>query len=278
MDKTRQGESMEVTDFFYKHPVFTYEEFAAFVDEQKHRSVRARQKLLSWYTKKGRILRVRRGLYCTVPPGVDPARCPVDPLLLASRLSKDAVLGYHTALEFKGKAHPMHQLFTYLTAGKSSRPFRFKFFSFRAVLHPKRLRDGHSEDFGVESADRSGLRVRATSLERTLVDMLDRPDLSGGWEEIWQSLGSVEYFDLEQVVEYTLLLGNSTTTAKVGFFLEGHREALMVEESHLRPLRERRPRQPHYMERNSGKKGQLVRQWNLVVPNEVLDQSWEETI
>lgn len=268
---------MELTDFFYRHPVFTYDEFGAFADRQKRRSVRARQKLLSWYTKKGRILRVRRGLYCTVPPGVDPAKCPVDPLLVAAKLSKDAVLGYHTALEFKGKAHSVRQQFTYLTASKSSRPFSFRFFSFRAVLHPKRLRDSHSEGVGVERADRSGVRLRVTSLERTLVDMLDRPELSGGWEEIWRSLGTVEYFDLDQVVEYALLLGNSTTMAKVGFFLERHREALMVEESHLQPLRERQPRQPHYMGRSVGKKGRLVREWNLVVPNEILEQSWEET-
>jgi hypothetical protein len=83
---------MEVTDFFDEHPVFTYEEFAAFADKQKHRSVRARHKLLSWYAKKGTILRSRRGLYCTVPPGVDPAKCPVDPLLVAASLAKAAVL------------------------------------------------------------------------------------------------------------------------------------------------------------------------------------------
>jgi predicted transcriptional regulator of viral defense system len=269
---------MEVTDFFYEHPVFTYEEFAAFADRQKHRSVRARQKLLRWYAKKGRILRVRRGLYCTVPPGVDPAKCPVDPLLVAAKLSRDAVLGYHTALEFKGKAHSPHQRFTHLTASKSSRPFRFRAFSFRGVLHPKRLRDSHSEDFAVERADRSGVSVRVTSLERVLVDMLDRPDLSGGWEEIWRSLGSVEYFDLDRVVEYALLLGNSTTVAKTGFFLERHREALMVEEAHLQSLRQRRPRQPHYMERSAGKRGRLVREWNLVVPNEILEHPWEEAL
>jgi predicted transcriptional regulator of viral defense system len=269
---------MEVTQFFYEHPLFTYEEFAAFADKQKQRSARARQKLLRWYANKGRILRVRRGLYCTVPPGVDPANCPVDPLLVTAKLSKDAVLAYHTALEFKGKAHSVHQRFTYLTASKFSRPFRFRAFVFRAVLHPKRLRDRHSEDFAVERAGRSGVTVRVTSLERTLVDMLDRPELSGGWEEIWRSLGSVEYFDLDQVVEYALLLGNSTTTAKVGFFLDQHRGALMVEESHLHPLRERRPRQPHYMERSAEKKGRFVREWNLVVPKEILELSWEETL
>lgn len=47
----------------------------------------------------------------------------------------------------------------------------------------------------------------------------------------------VEFFDLDVVIEYTLLLENATTAAKVGFFLEQHKEALMVEASHLDPLR-----------------------------------------
>ena len=66
-----------------------------------------------------------------------------------------------------------------------------------------------------------------------MVDVLNRPDLSGGWEEIWRSLESVEFFDFDKVVEYALLLGNATTAAKVGLFLEQHREPLMVEEKHL---------------------------------------------
>ena len=65
-----------------------------------------------------------------------------------------------------------------------------------------------------------------TGLERTLVDVLNRPDLTGSWEEIWRSLESVEFFDLDKVAEYVHLLGNATTAAKVDFFLEQHREAL----------------------------------------------------
>jgi hypothetical protein len=49
------------------------------------------------------------------------------------------------------------------------------------------------------------MELRVAGLERTLVDVLDRPDLSGSWEEIWRSLESVEFFDLDKVVEYALL-------------------------------------------------------------------------
>lgn len=40
------------------------------------------------------------------------------------------------------------------------------------------------------------------------------------------------------------------------------------------PLRELRPRQPHYIER--GKSGKLVSDWNLVVPRSLAERSWEE--
>jgi len=39
------------------------------------------------------------------------------------------------------------------------------------------------------------------------------------------------------VVEYALLFDNATTAAKVGFFLEQHREYLMIEKKHLKELR-----------------------------------------
>ena len=69
------------------------------------------------------------------------------------------------------------------------------------------------------------------------MDVLDRPRHSGGWEEIWRSLESVEFFDVERVVEYALLLDNATTAAKVGFYLEQHRDALMIEPADIEVLR-----------------------------------------
>jgi predicted transcriptional regulator of viral defense system len=107
-----------------------------------------------------------------------------------------------------------------------------------------------------------------------MVDVLDRPALGGGWEEIWRSLESVEFFDMDRVVDYALLLENSSTAAKVGFYLESHQQELMVDDTHLDRLRRHAPKQPTYMVRQT--KGRLVTKWNLVVPSQVLDRSWEE--
>jgi len=128
---------------------------------------------------------------------------------------------------------------------------------------------------GVVDKRHAGGVARVTTLERTLVDVLDVPGKAGGWEEIWRSLEMVEFFDLDAVVEYALKLGSALTVARVGFFLEQHRDALMVEEHYLDELRAEAPAQPRYLDVDR-KPGRLVSGWNLVVPEWVLTRSWQE--
>ena len=261
--------------FFSARPVFTHEEFAEFLADIRERSPRTVDSLLAYHTRMGRIVRIRRGLYASVPPGADPETYPVDPYLVAAKMSDDAALAYHTALEFHGKACSVYQRFTYLTH-RATRAFTFRGHSFRGVPFPKALRDKQQEFFGVQKADRGGLMVYVTDLERTLVDVLDRPELGGGWEEVWRSLESVEFFDLDRVVDYALFLGNATTIAKVGFFLEQNREILMVDDRYLERLHAGRPQSPHYLERGSRQPHRLVSGWNLVVLQYLFERSWGE--
>jgi predicted transcriptional regulator of viral defense system len=261
---------MSLRDFFAGHPVFNTAELVA---NQGDQSRWTRKSLLAHHRKQGRILLVRRGLYAVVPPGSDPESFPVDPYLVAAKSADDAVLAYHTALEVHGKAHCVFERY-FFQSNKPLRPSTFRTYRFECVLFPKALRDKDRQHFATMTVERSGLDIRVARLERTLVDLLDRPDLGGGWEEIWRSLESVEYFDLDLVVDYVKLLANRTTAAKVGYYLQQHAEALMVEDRHLRPLRQLRPKQPHYLER--GKSGRLVRDWGLVIPESLAKKSWEE--
>ena len=263
--------------FFRRHPVFTGEELAVHLASRGAVGSRGQEALLAYYTRAGRVLRVRRGLYAVVPPGAQRESYSVDPYLIAGKLTPDAVLSHHTALEFHGRAYSAWNQLIY-SASRPVGALTFRSHRFLGAKFPEALRRSGSERFDVVVSERSGVRVRVTSLERTLVDVLNRPDRSGGWEEIWRSLESVEFFNFERVVKYVLLLGNATTAAKVGFFLEQHRDSLMVEERHLRRLRGQRPGQPHYLDRNQRKPGCLVAGWNLVVPNDVLERSWGEVL
>jgi len=266
---------MKLKLFFRTHPVFTVDDFSGFLSSAGTQNIRTQESLLAYHVKAGNIVRVRRGLYAVVPPGASPENFPIDPFLLASRMTKDAVLAYHTALECHGKAYSVYEHFTYLV-GKSVSLTTFRSHQFKGVRFPQALVRKKAEFFDMMKADRSGMAISVTGLERTFVDVLNRPDLSGSWEEIWRSLETVEYFDLDKVALYVDLLGNATTAAKAGFFLEQHRDSLMVDEVHLKTFRDRRPRQPHYLERSRRKAGRFVAAWNLVVPEEVYGRSWEE--
>jgi len=85
--------------------------------------------------------------------------------------------------------------YLYLTK-RATRVITFRANEFRGVRFPKQLCAKGKEFFGVETHERAGIPVRVTSPERTLVDVLDRPDLGGGWEEIWRSLEAKQWSSL----------------------------------------------------------------------------------
>ncbi len=269
-----QNDKSSAIDFFANHPVFTHEEFATAALRGKDRSPQTTHNILAHHLAAGHLVRVRRGLYATVPRGVSPAKAVVDPYLVATKLASDAVVAYHTALQFHGKAHSVSQRYIYLCR-RRARLFRFRQAEYAPVQVPAHLRRLRDAGGGILERHHAGGLVRVTTLERTLVDVLDVPEHGGGWEEIWRSLEAVEFFDLEAVVAYALKLKSALTVARVGFFLEQHREKLMVEDRHLKPLLAHAPKQPTYLDRRR-ETGKLVPRWNLVVPERVLSRAWGE--
>ena len=170
--------------------MFTVEELDLFLSKEGTGNPNTRRALLTYYRKQGRILPVRRGLYAVVPFGSSPDSSPVDLCLLACKMTKDAVLGYHTALEFHGKAYSVYNRFHYLSTQRSL-PVKFRSYEIRRVAVP---------------------------------------------------------------------------------------QPLIVEDSHLKQLRKLRPQQPHYLLRSRRKHGRWMKKWNLMVPDEILNQSWGEVL
>jgi predicted transcriptional regulator of viral defense system len=265
---------MRSADFFATHPLFTHGEYLAARGARDDRSPRTADSLLTRHAAAGKVLHVRRGLYASVPAGATPDTFQVDPFLLATKLAPDAAVAYHAALQFRGKTYSVWHRFAVLTRSHV-RPLDFQGSEFVGVRPPRALDGLPDLGGGIVSEPHAGGTVRVTSFERTLVDVLDDPDLGGGWEEIWRSLEMVEYFDLSAVVEHTLERASALTTARVGFFLEQHREDLFVEDQHLETLREHAPRQPRYLDRKR-EAGRLVKPWNLVVPERVINRAWAE--
>jgi len=265
---------MSLPDFFAQHPIFTRETLVRHLAESPGGGPRPGtvSALLRYHQGTGRILAVRRGLYASVPPGSKPETAPVDAYLVGALGYPQGVLCYHTALELHGLAHSTFETIQILV------PRAQRSWSFRGVnFHPIQPREALGESalrLEVDYVDRLGFDLPVTSAARTLVDVLDRPDLAGGWEEIWRSLEGFRMVDAAAVLGYLERLGNATTASLVGFFLEQHRESLNVKEPTLKTLESLRPRGKHYLDRTKG--GRLAKRWNLIVPEAIWDRTWEE--
>ncbi len=264
---------MNIEAFFYSHPVFRHEEFAQWKKKQGPATDRAIQKALLHYRKSGRLFNPRRGFYIVVPPNVLAQEVSVDPYLIAGKAANDSILAYHTALELHGVAYSIFEQFTFLTS-KKNKPFEFQNRWFQPTAVPIAL---HKKfNFGIEKINRQGLEISVTNIARTYVDVLDRVELSGGWEEVIRSITNIAILNIDEVISYCLLLNNHILAAKVGFFLEQREGAFKIEDKKLKPLLKIKPLSPQYIYPPDNQPTELVKKWNIIIPTSILKQSWNE--
>ncbi|MFQ5792068.1 MAG: transcriptional regulator [Acidobacteriota bacterium] len=260
---------MTPEQFLVTHHVFTRRELAeALRDSGTERSPRTLSSHLQRWQRRGRITQVKRGLYVRQ----EAADSPIDLLLVASRMAWDAALAYHTALEAHGFAQSYFEKLFFVTWTKT-KPLTFRGRDFVPVRPSVALRKAGRRQGWTETLERRGSTVRVTTLERTVADVLHRSELAGGLEEAWRSCSAIPGLDLRELEAYVKTLDSRVLGAKVGFFLERHKDELAVSSSLLERLRSLAPRVPVYMDR--GRRGKRVPQWNLLAPVELLEGEWE---
>src|SRR5471030_2452422 len=106
---------MELASFFEQHPVFTHDEFVCFLAAQGTTNLHTQLELLAYHLKKQHIIRIRRGFFGSIPISFQnsASNYPIDPFLIAGRITEDAVLAYHTALDFHGVSYSVYHRFTF---------------------------------------------------------------------------------------------------------------------------------------------------------------------
>ncbi len=302
---------MRVSQFFYEHPVFRHEEFANWKSAKGEIKPGSVNNALGYYVKTGKIILIRRGLYAVVPANQTSENTTVDPYLIASKATEDAVLGYHTVLELLGVAYSAFGQFTYITEQKS-KPFGFQGHWFQSVAVPAVLKHETSTEYpgadearqnsgskrlstsvGIEHIERQGVLLKVTSPARTFVDVLNRVELCGGWEEVCRSIQNFAMLNIDEAIDYCLRLNNLRLNATVGYFLSLRTGAFAVSKKQLAPLLNAVPKTPQYaskrlkMKNNkehvsvtsnylSNQQFQLIKPWNILLPLFVINQTWEE--
>lgn len=270
-------QNMNATHFFEQHPVFTQKEFNQFLLSIGSTNPNTQRELLAYHLKKQHIVRIKRGFFASSPYALRGSieNFPVDPYLIAGRINQNTVIAYQSAFDLHGVSYSLHHQYLYLS-DHSIRSFTFDEADFICLAFPKTLVEHDATQFEVVSVDRQGLAVHVTSLERTIVDVLDRPNYGGGWEEIWRTAEYIPILNFDKIIKYAELLNNATTIAKLGFFLEQFKEQFGIDEHTLKYLESKKPSGMHYLERSKRESGTCLQRWNLIVPNYILERAWEE--
>jgi len=176
-------------------------------------------KMLSRWTKKGWMSRVRQGLYIPIPLESRTADVPLeDPWLVADRLFSPCYIGGWSAAEYLNLTEQIFSTVVVMTVQKprNRRPdIKDTAFLLRTV--------SEKAMFGLKSVWRGQVKVSVSDPTRTILDMLVDPAFGGGIRSVTDMLVnylSSENRNLEQLIEYGERLGNGAVFKRLGFLLE----------------------------------------------------------
>ena len=213
----QRADRIKALEFLGDCPVFRLEDFLT-AQPLAERSKQAAMWLLEHFCDTGLIFRLRRGVSCldTVDEGGH-----ISPYLIAKNLLPGAVIGYAAAL-----AWHLDEFLPFPIAMISHRrmePFTFYECDYFRVKPPVVFRHDHTVDPMVEDVTMAGTTVLITSLERTFIDLLDRPDLAfGGMVPLLRTFTGLEQLDPGALHHYAMALRSRHAIARLAVMVRYH--------------------------------------------------------
>lgn len=177
------------------------------------------RELLSSMTKRGLLMRLKKGVYYIIPYEQNAETFMPDWHLVAEHLVNDAkyYIGYYTALQ-------IHDLITQpslkeqIVVAKQIRPseIKIKDVPFQFIYHNKKHFFG-SKKIWVDSFN----KVMCSDLEKTFIDCLFKPDYAGGLVEVARAIyTSKDKIKYETLLEYAKIFDSQAVIKRLGFVLE----------------------------------------------------------
>ena len=127
---------MDTSTFLQTHRVFNLDEAVQALAPSGGR--KATLERLKYAAARGKLKKLARGVYASVPPGVEPAKFQPDRFLAAAALRPDAIFSHHSALELLGAAHSEWRLCT-AYSGRRSQRFDLDGLELRFLSYPQPL-------------------------------------------------------------------------------------------------------------------------------------------
>ncbi|MDE2796578.1 MAG: type IV toxin-antitoxin system AbiEi family antitoxin domain-containing protein [Gemmatimonadota bacterium] len=178
---------------------------------------RSARDTLARLVAKGWLDRIEKGKYLIVPLEAGPDRTwTEDAHVIAAHLVSPGVVSYWSALNYWNLTEQVPRVTcVQTTARKENRRPRVLGMRFRIVrVNPRKFFGNHRYRAG-ES------HIEVTDREKTIVDCLDRPDLSGGLDQVAKAFLSGDGdFDWDRTTRYLRRFGSGAVVKRFGFLVE----------------------------------------------------------
>ena len=158
---------MDTSTFLQTHRVFNLDQAVRALSPVGGR--KATLERLKYAAGRGRLKRLLRGVYASVPAGLEPEKFQPDHFLVAAALRPDAIFSHHSALELLGAAHSEWQRCTAYSA-RRSQVFNLDGLALRFLSHPQRLARQDALELGTRVVRRLDCERRVTGPERALLE------------------------------------------------------------------------------------------------------------
>ena len=227
-------------------------------------------RLLAYLADRGWLLRLRRGLYTSVPLEVAHAQEWVeDPWVVASKLyGTSSYIGGWSACEHWNLTEQLFRNTVVITTRRMRNALdEVQGFTFRVKrTKPERI-------FGIRSVWRGRTRVNISDPSRTVADIVSDPSLGGGIRHVTDVLETYfesEYLNEDLLVSYVERLGNRTAFKRLGYLTE----AINVGSSDfLQHCRDGMSSGISLLDPGLPARGRYLRRWNLRVNTNISLQS-----
>jgi predicted transcriptional regulator of viral defense system len=185
------------------------------------------RKMIAHLVETGWLVRVGPGQYQLLPAktGLDPYPS-ADKFVAAGQLSRDGFIAFGSAAEYHGLTTQVFQSVTVTTVKRG-----------RTLEGPAiRVEFVHvrPENFvGFQNVSKAP-NVRVATIERTLIDVLDRPDYSGGVSDIPEIFRrGLSRAHVDKIFEYLPTYRSKSLVQRVGFMLDAFGYGLTSEQEQV---------------------------------------------
>ncbi|RLD83915.1 MAG: transcriptional regulator [Bacteroidetes bacterium] len=218
----------------------------------------ALRELLSDMTRRGLLMRVKRGLYYVIPYEQNAEIFMPDWHLLAEHLVQDAkyYIGYYSALQ-------IHNLITQpslkeqIVVSRQVRPSTIivKDVPFQFIYHNEKHFFG-TKKIWIDNYN----KVLCSDLEKTIVDCLFKPDYAGGIVEIARAVyTSRDKIRYDVLLEYAIKFNSQAVVKRLGFILE----ILQIKTNVIEDLQKLKTNSVVLLDTELPKSGKIKTRWSI---------------